>query len=276
MDIITNKEALKMRAEIYYFTGTGNSLAVARDIAKEINGELISIPSVIDNDRIKTDADVIGIVFPVYMWGMPLIIERFVKKIENLNGKYIFAVATYGGMPGATINMLEKVIKSYNGDLAAGFTVHMPGNYIPMYGAFDEEKQQQLFSGFDKKVETIAEHIKSRKKGKKENSNVFVNLLLSGIINKASSGHIPKMDKQFWVDEKCNRCGICKKVCPVNNIDLIDRKPLWQGNCDQCLACIQWCPEKAIQYGKKTAARKRYHHPNVKVADVIKHAGDKE
>lgn len=64
-----------MRTEIYYFTGTGNSLAVARDIAGKTNGKLISISSVIDKESIKTDADSIGIVFPAYMahlYGIPL------------------------------------------------------------------------------------------------------------------------------------------------------------------------------------------------------------
>lgn len=264
-----------MGAEVYYFTGTGNSLTVAKDIAEKINGELISIPSVIGNDTVKTDADVIGIVFPVSMWGIPLIIKRFVKKIENLQGKYIFAIATYGGMPAATINMLDKVIKSCNGELAAGFTVHMPSNYIPWVNAIDEEKQRQMFDGWDEKAGMIAEYIKANKKGKKENSNVFLNLIFSGILNRASAKHVPTLDKQFWVDEKCNRCGICQKICPVNNIDIIDQKPSWKRNCDQCFACLQWCPEKAIQYGKNTVARKRYHHPDVKIADIIKHAAGK-
>ncbi|MCB2357259.1 hypothetical protein [Clostridium estertheticum] len=41
------------------------------------------------------------------------------------------------------------------------------------------------------------------------------------------------------------------------------------GKCEQCFACLQWCPQKAIQYGKKTAMRKRYHHPDVEIADIL-------
>ena len=70
-----------MKADIYYFTGTGNSLAVAKDIAKEVDGELISIPYVIGKETIKTSSKVIIIIFPVYYWGVPLIVERFIKKI---------------------------------------------------------------------------------------------------------------------------------------------------------------------------------------------------
>ncbi len=83
-----------MSTEIYYFSGTGNSLAVARDIARKTNGKLIPIPSIMDKERIKTDADVIGIVFPVYYepyGGVPLIVRRFVRKLEGIGSKYIFA-----------------------------------------------------------------------------------------------------------------------------------------------------------------------------------------
>ncbi|HBY20906.1 MAG: hypothetical protein A2Y24_04425 [Clostridiales bacterium GWE2_32_10] len=259
-----------MKTDVYYFTGTGNSLAVAKDIAKEIKGEFISIPSVIGENNIRIDAKAIGIVFPVYMWGVPLIVERFIKKIENLNEKYIFAIVTYGGMPGSAINILEKIIERCGGKLSAGFKVHMPGNYTPMYGAIAKEKQQKLFDNWDKKVKIIAEYVKFNKQGKKENNNMLINFIFSGIIYKILAKNIPKMDKQFWSDEKCNECGICQKVCPVNNIEMIDSKPSWKGNCEQCFACLQWCPEKAIQYGKNTSTRERYHHPNANISDIIK------
>lgn len=53
-------------AEIFYFSASGNSLALAKDIAERINGKLVSIPTVIDKPSIQTDAAVVGIVFPVY------------------------------------------------------------------------------------------------------------------------------------------------------------------------------------------------------------------
>ena len=89
-----------MPMEIYYFSGTGNSLVVARDIAEKTKTRLISIPTVVDQERIKTDADCIGIVFPSYLahlYGIPLVVEKFVKKLDGIGGKYIFAVCTCGG-----------------------------------------------------------------------------------------------------------------------------------------------------------------------------------
>ncbi len=80
---------------------------------------------------------------------------------------------------------------------------------------------------------------------------------------------VPAMDKKFYIDEKCNECGICEKVCISNNISMKDNKPTWNQNCEQCLACIQWCPTKAIQYGPKTINYERYHHPQIKLSEMI-------
>ena len=119
-----------LNTEIYYFSGTGNSLVVARDIAEKINGQFISIPSVIHQESIKTEADSIGIVFPAYMaqlYGVPLIVERFTKKLEDIGSKYIFAVCTCGGLENfnglPALKKLGKIIKSKSGKLSAEFSV---------------------------------------------------------------------------------------------------------------------------------------------------------
>jgi flavoprotein len=83
---------------------------------------------------------------------------------------------------------------------------------------------------------------------------------------------VPKMDKRFWADEKCNSCEICYKVCPDGNIEMKNEKPSWLHRCEQCLACIQWCPQEAIQYGKKTVKYQRYHHPEVTLKNMLEQA----
>ena len=34
----------------------------------------------------------------------------------------------------------------------------------------------------------------------------------------------------------------------MNNIELVEGKPVWQGNCTHCMACIGGCPAGAIAY----------------------------
>lgn len=80
---------------------------------------------------------------------------------------------------------------------------------------------------------------------------------------------VPQMDKPFFADAKCTSCGICEKICPAQNIKLVSGKPVWQHRCEQCFACIQWCPDEAIQYGKGTAKKKRYHHPEITLKEML-------
>jgi MinD superfamily P-loop ATPase len=77
-----------------------------------------------------------------------------------------------------------------------------------------------------------------------------------------------EMAADFHCDDKCALCGKCVKVCPLGNIHIEDGKVKWGGACEQCMACIQWCPSEAINFADKTAKRKRYRHPNIKFADI--------
>lgn len=234
-----------MGTEIYYFSGTGNSLAVARDIAEKMNGKLISIPSVIDKESIATDADAIGIV------------------------------------------------RSRGGRLAAGFGVQMPQN------AFDKplENREKLFNGWKtKKLAAICDQVNAKKSGRLETdgfvSRLVIALLLAMMktpllrpvfiksiyksagcqtnLNLPFAEVMPLIDRSYHADENCTGCGICTEVCSVHNIKMVDRKPAWQHRCENCLACINWCPQKAIHGYAELPNLKRYHHPEVKLTDMMK------
>ena len=291
-----------MSMDIYYFSGTGNSLVVARDIAQKTNGKLISIPSVMDKESVKTDAEVIGIVFPVYHQRIPFIIRRFVGKMDNLDKKYLFGVCTYGDSPRLAIKYLEKIVKLQGGKLAAGFAVDMPYNYITpsftLKGFFKSfvlkeisvEKQQELFTNWKKKLDSIYEFIHTQKEGRFETSAELIEQLvdllnlretlqksiwlkIAGYEGKTRLSFLESkqlMDYGFKCDDKCNGCKICSKICPVRNIKMVDDRPVWQHHCEQCFACLQWCPREAIQFGSKTSHGKRYHHPDVKLSDMLR------
>ncbi|MFH0935404.1 MAG: EFR1 family ferrodoxin [Candidatus Omnitrophota bacterium] len=258
-----------MKTSIFYFSGTGNCLKVAHDLAAELgDSEVISIPKAIGS-QLDLSAGTIGIVYPVYMWGMPLIVARFIEKLKPAGDKYIFAVATYGGICGNALGQTARQFESQGQRLSAGFAVKMPGNYTPLYGAIPEEKQVRIFRKEEERVKEIARIVKDKRPYKIEKNFILINLL-SRFIYKLGSPKIPVMDTGFWVDEKCNGCGICEKVCPVDNIKLSSGRPVWQHKCEQCMACLQWCPQEAIQYKKSTLTRKRYRNPQVTLIDLLK------
>jgi ferredoxin len=254
-----------MKTTIFYFSGTGNSLKVARDLATELgNTEVIPIAEAI-NRKMDLSAERIGIVFPVYAWGMPLIVVNFLKKLKT--AQYIYAVATYGRMPGGALKQTANLLKSQGMKLSAGFGIAMPGNYTPLYGAIPVEKQQKMFKKEKDKIKDIAEIVKESRESKIERSFFLINWVFSDLLYRLFSPKIPTMDKSFWVDDNCDACGICQKVCPVNNIEILKGKPTWLHKCEQCMACLQWCPKESIQSGKSTPGRKRYRNPEVKLED---------
>ncbi|MGB6370501.1 MAG: EFR1 family ferrodoxin [Atribacterota bacterium] len=288
-----------MSFEIYYFSGTGNSLAVARDIAEKTNGKLISISAVMNKQSIKTDANSIGIVFPAYLahlYGIPLIVERFIKKLEDIGSKYIFAVCTCGGFENfnglPTLKNLSKIIESKGGKLSAEFSIKLPMNTLD-YSHIPfpiDQNQETMFKNCKNKIEVICQCITNRKKSKYKIIKSLLNWLMTPIylmlqklylieLKKYSKEPedtnlkyyelMPLTDKSIYADEKCNGCAICEKVCPIQNIKMIENKPVWQHHCEMCLACVEWCPKKAIHHCWRVEG-KDYHHPDVKISDMFR------
>jgi ferredoxin len=257
-----------MKTSLFFFSSTGNSLMAAKDITARLPGtQIIPIPKAI-KQKTNSDVDNIGFVFPVYYSGMPRIVVDFINMLKLIKPKYVFALCTCGGLPMGTLLQTQKQLKTKGIVLNAGFSIKMPGNYLVKYGACSRERQDELFNKEKEKIEEIVKIIASRQENKIERNNPLIN----GIGNLLYNSMLPKfptLDRNFTVNELCNSCTICEKVCPVQNIKIISGQPEWQGNCEHCLACIQWCPTKAIQYGTKTAGRKRYHHPEVQVSELF-------
>ena len=63
--------------KVLYFTGTGNSLYVA----KRIGGELLSIPKLMKEEQFIIEDDIVGIICPVYGFAVPI------QEIRRLYGK---------------------------------------------------------------------------------------------------------------------------------------------------------------------------------------------
>ena len=63
----------------------------------------------------------------------------------------------------------------------------------------------------------------------------------------------------FYAENVCTGCGKCGRLCPLNNIKIIDKKPVWGNQCTHCMACIGNCPVKAIEYGTVTKDKEQYN-----------------
>lgn len=257
---------------IFYFSGTGNSLQVAKEIATSQKTTLVSISQSLNNNKnfefdLKED-EIIGFVFPVYAWRAPVMVSEFISKLKfkNYKDNYVFAVSTCGENIGNTMEILKKSLNNISLPLHSAFSIVMPNNYIIMGDVYIEEKSQSILKEGKKQIEDINKIIQNRHK------NIFnvvkgpIPSILSNIVNPMFNKH--GIDtKKFYVKDNCIECGICVKVCNCQNISL-NPKPVWGEKCAQCLACIHYCPKQAVQYGKRSSNKGRYTNPNVKVNEM--------
>lgn len=246
--------------KIFYFTATGNNLYVA----KRIGGEIYSIPKLMKEGRYEFEDEKIGIVFPTYYGTVPKIVEEFLNKAK-LTSSYIFAVATYGALSRTVIPDLIEIGKrnqikfSYVNDLL------MVDNYLPAFDMAEEIKKEPK-KNIEENLTKILNDIKNGRVYIKKYGAVmrFIGLTINKFYPYPEG---IKFEKNFRVDSHCNGCGICGKVCPVDNIE-IAKKPSFKGNCQQCLACANHCPQKAIHV-KTEKSKVRYINKNVTLKEII-------
>jgi ferredoxin/flavodoxin len=253
---------------IFYFTGTGNSLVVARDIANKIGDtKLVSISHAISEDFIDLSYERIGFVFPVYFSSVPVIVKRFLEELNFNKSQYVFCILTYGGTYVSTFSIFNNYITKRGGILSSGFPVRMPGNYIVKYGAYPKLLQRMLLKGEKKKVDHISYALKEKKILFKAKESFITSYFTA--YGEKRFVNFGKGAQNFYINDKCNGCASCERICPVNNIKIKSEQPNWGNECEQCMACIQWCPMKAIEYTNKTVKRKRYQHPEIKMSDLL-------
>ena len=257
-----------MRFKIYYFSGTGNSLQIAHQIAKGLEDcTNKSMAAQSPKEPVGGSGESIGFIFPVYYVGLPLLVKEFVEKLNILPETYCFAITNYGRISGNTLGMLENILQKKGIKLSYADGVKMPGNYIVNYSPHNPDKVKEILKKSMNKVDKATKAIaKGTQRPVKKN---ILSRLLTKIAYPSLSKNIARWDEKFLATNECTCCRLCYEICPVNNIKIEDCHPVWQHHCEKCLRCIQWCPTEAIQYGKKTIERRRYQNPHVKAENFI-------
>jgi len=257
-----------MKTKIYWFSGTGNSLAVAKMLAEKLPDiELIPIARAVNQP--PEAAERIGIICPVYAFGPPAIVERFIQQLTAVPDVSIFVIFTCACTAGGSVHFLQNMLRKRGLDLSASWIVKMPENYPPLGGTPGPKSQQKTHAAAERKIEQIAAQLQQGTPRVKGRSLLFWRIAACAIYPAFRWGELRRADRFFRTDSKCNGCGLCEKVCPVENIRMKGGLPEWQGRCEQCFACFHWCPQQAVQYGFSSRLR-RYHHPRTSVADFLR------
>jgi len=241
---------------VFYFTATGNSLAVA----KAIGGTLRSIPQEISEaQHVKDDAT--GVVFPVYNWGLPKMVRQFLQTTE-FDAPYTFAVGTYGFAYGKCMENVQSA-GSRPFDYTAG--IRMADTFIP---GFDQRKEAL---GFKKRkvAENMARIAAEVNAGTRrlDRANPLMRLAHPLIAAHEAKNVDSDTARRFRIDEACDLCGICAKVCPAGNLTVTDRVDS-ANHCEGCLACVHLCPRNAVHVPREKNEA-RWQNPDVTLGEII-------
>jgi len=251
----------KIKNRIYYFSGTGNCLKLSEDIAEKIGDcEIVSISHKTDC-ALPENYDRIGFVFPVYFLGLPKVMDSFLKNLKPMDSEtvantYFFTVATCGVLVGNAIPQLNMRLKQKGACLHYGIKHIMFSNCVQMYDM--NKNVDKITQKSDENAKPIIDDIKNLKR----NSILPFNILLDKYY-KMQIGRVNNLDYDYNADNNCSGCGICASVCPVENILIENKKPAFRHQCEFCSACIQYCPNKSLNYKNTTQKRRRYHHPKI-------------
>lgn len=235
---------------ILFFSGTGNSLQVAERLASLLDERLLNMECG-EIPQLKDD-EPLGIVFPVYAWGLPRLVKSFLKNI-NVGERYVWCVMTCGDDMGYADKVLQKALSR---KVDAAFSVQMPNTYVCLPG-FDVDSDELAASKRNSTMDRlagIAEVIGNRSVCRELTRGGMAwckTYLLRPLFNA-----FLVTDKYFKTSDACSQCGLCAKSCPMHDIVLQDGRVVWKHqDCTGCLRCYHKCPKRAVDWGKYTRGK---------------------
>ena len=256
---------------IFYFSGTGNSRWVVEKLAARLNDsslyniETLLTPATSPVLPDRTEGEMVGFVFPVYAWGLPRIVEEFLRNglpslFEKRVGKcpYVWTVMTCGDDMGYTDRLLRKALAKAGLSLNAAFSVQMPNTYVclPGFTIDDEALAARKVAATEEIIPTIAADITARREVTRvvRGGAAWVK---TNVLRPLFNTFLVK-DNPFRTSEACTACGLCARSCPLRDIAMKDERPQWgQTSCTGCLRCFHKCPQRAIDWGKYTKGKKQ-------------------
>lgn len=252
---------------IFYFSGTGNSLYVAKRLQKAIGGDLVNIAEAVKGKRFEHHPgkdEAIGFVFPVYFFGVPTIVRDLIEglSLHQGAGNHTFLVLTCGETSGNAGAMFRSLLERRGYRLDSVSSVVLPNNYVLFYEMEELDEQRRMFADADKEINALIGRLKEGRTGPFDGHVGRYPRIATAL--SYPMYRYGRRTAKFRSTDACIGCGQCERMCPSGTVRIVSGRPEWvHKRCVHCLACINRCPQRAIQYGKATEGRGRYSNPNV-------------
>ena len=244
---------------ILYFSGTGNSRHAAQRMADALGDTLLSL-----NDRIRSGdtspvetGERLVIVTPTYAWRIPRLVRDWLLRTELTGAKQAWFVMTCGSEIGRANHYNRQLCVEKGLTCMGTAQLVMPENYIAMFGVPQAEEARRIVARAEPDIDRAIAAVRAGQPFSPTRDH-FYDRFMSGPGSPIFYAVCVKAGP-FPASDACTGCGQCVRRCPTNNIVLREGKPVWGKDCTHCMACICYCPAEAIEYGKKSLGKPRYH-----------------
>ena len=250
--------------KMFYFSGTGNSLWSAREIARALGGEveLAGIGQELSGVGAAIEADAVVLVFPSYAFGLPRAVRRFAAAAD-FRTPYLAAFVTYGSVPGGTLAALSRALKRKSIDALYFGRIPAVENYIAIFGAPREKAMQRRLAMQSEATREAARIVAERRTNRVNRFRP-----LSAFVWILFSLGLKLFYRRYRVSGDCDGCGVCERVCPVSAVSMRGGRPVFSAECEHCQGCLNWCPKKAIHFGRLNSRLARYRHPEASLGEM--------
>ena len=197
------------------------------------------------------------LVTPTYAWRIPRAVSEWLGKTALTGAERIWFVMDCGSEIGNAAKYNRQLAAQKHLRYMGTAQITMPENYIAIFHAPQAEQARRIVEQAEPALQEVLAQLKAGQEFPPPRENLY-DRFMSGPVNPVFYRFFVKADA-FRATDACTGCGRCVELCPLNNIRLENGKPVWGKNCTHCMACICYCPKEAIEYGKKSKGKPRYH-----------------
>lgn len=250
---------------VFYFTATGNSLYVA----KQLDEERLSIPQEMNKENRHYKAERIGIVCPLFEFEIPSQVKDFIRDSEFEAG-YFYLVVTYGMHHGGVAERTQAWLQSIGKAADYVNTIIMHDNALIVFD-MDQQRSVEAEKQVDAHIDAIRSDIAAKRAMVQQAPADEIDFYQNFVAWIKRTGPMYAFPL-YRATDSCVGCDTCTRVCPRGCIHLEDKRPVWDySRCANCMACIQACPTKAIQFitVKEPNPDARYRNPHIALKEII-------
>ncbi|MCW6700827.1 flavodoxin domain-containing protein [Anaerococcus sp. NML200537] len=169
---------------ILYFSATGNSEYIARNLAVELDNLAIDLFTYIKEGKsgIFDSDEPFVLVSPTYSWRLPRFLSEFLTTCTFKGSRDFYVVMDYGDSCGNAYKYIEKDMDKLGLNFMGLYSIKMPENCIMLFDLDSDDLNKKIIADGLREVGKISSYIKTKQAFPKKGVGL-VGKFQSSIIN---------------------------------------------------------------------------------------------